>query len=165
MSNDKHVIGIFDNRRKAQSALDSLVERGVSSEKLSLLVSQSGRDHHFEIDKDKSKTAEGVGYGAVFGGLVAGLGALASGLASVTVPGAIFITGPLAIALTAGAAGATVGGLAGGLIGIGIPADEVNLIEEELGKGSIVVAVHSINANEEKMAKEVFKAAEAVRVH
>ena len=165
MKNDRHVIGIFDNRAKAQSALDSLVDKDIDQSQLSLLVSENGRDHHFEIDKDKSKTAEGVGYGSVLGGLVGGLGAVAAGLASVAIPGALFITGPLAVSLAAGAAGAAVGGLAGGLIGVGIPSDEAKLVEDELGKGSIVVAAHSINSDQESMVSEVFKNAGAVRVH
>ena len=165
MKSDKHVIGIFDNRIKAQQALDNLVEQGVTEDKLSLLVSENGRDHHFEVDKNKSKTAEGVGYGAVLGGLIGSLGAVAAGLVSVTVPGAIFVTGPLAVALATGAAGAAVGGLAGGLIGVGVPADEVNLVEKELGKGSIVVAVHSVDASTADLATKIFKNAEAVRVH
>lgn len=165
MSNDRHVIAVFDNKTKAQNALDKLLARDFDPDSLSLLVSEDGRKHHFEVDADKSKTAEGVAYGATIGGLVAGLTAAAAGLVSITVPGAIFVAGPLAVALTTGAAGAAVGGLAGGLIGVGIPSDEVSLIENDLKDGSIIVAAHSISSDREKIAKEVFKNAEAVRIH
>ncbi len=165
MKNDHHVIGIFDNHQKAQNALESVVNTGVDAENLSLLVSQDGRQHHFEVNPDKSKTAEGAGYGAVLGGLIGGLGALAAGVVSVTVPGAILVSGPLAVALASGAAGAAVGGLAGGLVGVGIPADEVNLIETELGKGSIVVAVHSVDSDSADTAKDIFEKSGALRVH
>lgn len=163
--NDKHVIAIFDDRTKAQTAVDTLVQRDIDPSKLSLLVSENGRDHHFEVDKDKSKTAEGAGYGAVLGGLVAGLGAVAAGLVSVTVPGALLVTGPLGVALATGAVGATAGGLTGALIGMGIPADEVSLVEGKLKEGSFLVAAHSIESEEATVAKEVFKAAGAVRIH
>lgn len=165
MANDRHVVAIFDNRVKAQDALDALVESGIPSDKLSMLISQNGRDHHFEVDKEKSKTAEGVGYGAALGGLLGGLTAVGAGLVSVTVPGAIFVTGPLAVALTTGAVGAAVGGLAGGLIGVGIPADEVKLVEKDLGKGDIVLAAHSLTSDDVKLATQIFRDAGAARVH
>ncbi len=57
MANDRHVVAIFDDRMKAQVALDGLVESGVSTDKLSLMISENGRDHHFEVNKEKSKTA------------------------------------------------------------------------------------------------------------
>ncbi len=163
--NDRHVIATFDDRVKAQAALDALVDKGFDIDNLSLMVSRDGKDHHFQVDPTKSKTAEGVGYGAVLGGLVGGLGAVAAGLASVTIPGAIFVTGPLGAALAAGAAGATMGGIAGGLVGIGIPSDELELVEEELGRGNIVVAAHSIGSKREEIASETFKDFGAVRVH
>ena len=163
--NDKHVIAVFDDRTKAQNAVDTLVQRDFDPSKLSLLVSENGRNHHFEVDKNKSKTAEGAGYGAVLGGLVTGLGVVAAGIASVTVPGALLVTGPLGVALATGAAGAAAGGLAGALIGMGIPADEVSLVEGQLKEGSFLVAAHSIDGDEATVATEVFKTAGAVRVH
>ena len=102
------------------------------------MVSENGKSHHFKIDESKSKTAEGAGYGAVFGGLVAGLGAVAAGLASITIPGALLVTGPLGVALATGAAGAAAGGLTGALVGIGIPEDEVKLVEGDLKEGSFI---------------------------
>lgn len=165
MKNDKHVIAVFDNRAKAQNAVDTLVQRDIDPTKLSLLVSENGRDHHFHIDEDKSKTAEGAGYGAALGGMIAGLGAVAAGLVSVTIPGALLVAGPLGVALASGAVGAAAGGLTGALIGMGIPADEVSLVESDLKEGSFLVAAHSINSDEETTAKEVFKDAGAVRVH
>lgn len=165
MASDKHVVAIFDSRMKAQNALDNLVGNGISPDQLSMLISENGRNHHFEVDKTKSKTAEGVGYGAVLGGLVGSLGAVAAGMVSVTVPGAVLVTGPLAVALATGAAGATVGGLAGGLVGVGIPADEVTLVEKDLGKGDIVVAAHSVSNEDASLATKIFKDAGASRVH
>jgi hypothetical protein len=165
MATDRHVIGVFDDRAKAQRALESLVEKNFEPSGLSLMVSEDGRGHHFEVDKNKSKTAEGVGYGAVLGGLVGSLGTVAAGVASVTIPGAVLVAGPLGVALASGAAGAAVGGLAGGLIGVGISEDEVSLVESELKDGSIMVAAHSIDAAKASTAKEVFKKAGAVKNH
>ncbi len=165
MNNDRHVIAVFDSRLKADDAVNSLIYCGFSTEDLSLLVSDNGRSHHFEIDKSKSKTAEGIGYGAVLGGLAAGLGVAAAGIASVTIPGGIFISGPLAVSLAAGSAGAAAGGVAGGLIGIGIPEDEIKLVEKELKEGDILVAAHALNGSEENEVEKIFKNCGAVRVH
>ena len=165
MADDRHVIGVFDNASKADSALQSLTASNIPSQNFSMLVNDSGRDHHFKVDDSKSKTAQGVGYGAVLGGLAAGLGAAAAGLASVTIPGAIFIAGPMAVSLAAGTAGATLGGLAGGLIGVGIPEDEVKLVEKEIGNGSILVAAHNLSSEQQKYTTEAFKKAGATRVH
>ena len=165
MDEGKNVIGVFDSTAKANLALEELGTGMIPQNSLSMLVNDSGRNHHFKIDPNKSKTAEGVGYGAVLGGLAAGLGAVAAGIASVTVPGAIFIAGPLAVSLAAGTAGAAVGGLAGGLIGMGIPEDEVKLVEKEIGEGSILVAAHNLTDEQQTYASDIFKNAGAVRVH
>jgi len=165
MSTDQTVIGVFNDARQADMALQNLTAKGVSPEKLSLLVNESGKDHHFRVDESKSKTAEGVGYGAVLGGLAAGLGVLAAGVASVAIPGALFVTGPLGGSLLAGSAGAAVGGLTGGLIGVGIPADEVELVEQEIRDGGILVAAHNLTSAEKTSAIEEFKSGGAVRVH
>jgi hypothetical protein len=163
MNEERHVIAVFDSPAKADLAFGNLDT--IAAENLSMLVNHSGMDHHFKIDETKSKTAEGVGYGAVLGGLAAGLGVAAAGIASVTVPGAIFISGPLAVSLAAGTAGAAVGGLTGGLIGLGIPEDEVKLVEKDISAGSILIAANNLTSEQQIHASEVFKKAGAIRVH
>lgn len=164
-SQDRHVIAVFHSTERANFAIDQLVQAGISPAKFSLLVSDSGRQHHFNISDEKTKTAEGAGYGAVLGGLIGGLSAVAAGIASVTIPGVLLIAGPLGAALTAGAAGAAVGGLAGGLAGMGMAKDEVELVERELAEGSILVAVHDLNSEDEGRVEKVFKDVGAARVH
>ena len=117
------------------------------------------------MDSSKSKTAEGAGYGAVLGGLAAGLGVLAAGVASVTIPGAVFISGPLGVSLAAGAAGAAAGGLAGGLIGVGIPEDEVSLVENEIRDGNLIIAAHGLSSQQKDKVIDFMKKASALRVH
>lgn len=158
MEQDKHIIAVFQDRMAADSAVTQLVRSGFDGDEISLLVSDNGRKHHFEVSDTKTKAAEGVGYGAVLGGLVAGLTAA-------TIPGSIFVAGPIAGAFAAGATGAAAGGLAGGLVGIGIAKDEAELVEDEAGGGSIVVAVHSIDGNQKDRAEEIFKGAGASRIH
>ena len=165
MNQDKHVIGVFKNTAAANTAILSLQETGIPSKDLSLLVNDSGKGHHFSVDSDKSKTAEGVGYGAVLGGLAAGLGVVAAGVASVTIPGAVFVAGPLGVSLAAGAAGAATGGLAGGLIGLGIPEDEVTLVENDINDGNILVAAHGLTSEQKSNAITAMKSSGALRVH
>ncbi len=165
MNTDGHVVGVFKDGMAADMAISQMSNVGISPSNISLLVNENGRNHHFKIDENKSKTAEGAGYGAVLGGLAAGLTAAAAGIVSVTVPGAIFIAGPLAVSMAAGAAGAAVGGLTGALIGVGIPEDEVKLVERELGDGSMLVAAHGLTDAQKKTATESMKSSGAIRVH
>lgn len=158
MSRERHVIAVFHDPDKADLAAKKLVDNGFSDSDVSLLVTDEARGKHFEISAKKTKTAEGVGFGAVIGGLVAALAAAA-------IPGSIFVAGPIAAALASGAAGAAGGGLVGGLVGLGIPEDEVKLVEDELGKGNIVLAAHTRDSNREASAKKLFKEAGAARVH
>ena len=157
MGNDSHVIASFNNRTKSDRAFERLVQTGLRPDQMSLMVSEDGRSHHFEVSDNQTKTAEGAGYGAVLGGLAAGLTAAA-------LPGSIFVAGPLAGALASGAAGAAAGGLAGSLIGMGIAEDEVKLVEEEMGRGDIVVAVHSIDSSQEDKVRNILEDG-ATRVH
>ncbi len=48
---------------------------------------------------------------------------------------------------------------------MGIPEDEVKLVEKEIGDGNIVVAAHCLNKEEEKFATDAFKDCGAMRVH
>lgn len=165
MNHDKSVVAVFDSPAKADMAFNAMAKGSIPTEKLSMLVNDSGMDHHFKVDPSKSKTAEGVGYGAVLGSLAAGLGVAAAGVISVAIPGSIFITGPLAVSLAAGAAGAAVGGLTGGLVGMGFPEDEVTLVEKEISEGSILVAAHNLSGEEKKYASKIFMDSGATRVH
>ncbi len=158
MENKKHIIAIFEDPTRANEAINKLLPLGITPSEISLMVSEGGRGHHFSFSDDKSKTAEGIGYGAVLGGLVGGLAAIA-------IPGSIFIAGPLAALLASSGSGAAVGGLAGGLIGMGIPADEVNLVERDIGNGNILVAVHSIDSEKADLVRSSLKHCGAKRLH
>lgn len=158
MAEDNHVIGVFQDRIQADAALNALAEAGVPASKLSLLVSSEGRGHHFEVSDEKTKTAEGVAYGAVLGGLVAAL-------AAATIPGSIFVAGPMAALFATGATGAAAGGLAGGLVGLGMAEDEAKLIEDDTARGSIVVAVHSVEDEVADRASDILEQTGATRVH
>jgi len=157
MGNDKHVIATFDDAAKANKAAERLTQAGIRADQVSLMVTDDGRGHHFKFSEDQTKVPEGVGYGAVLGGLAAALTAAA-------IPGSIFLAGPAAALLASGATGAAAGGLLGGLIGLGIPEDEVKLVEEDLGRGDIALAVHSIDSDKEDTVRNILQDG-AKRVH
>jgi hypothetical protein len=83
--------------------------------------------------------------------LLAGIGALAiPGL------GPFIAAGPLMAALSGAAAGAAVTGVAGALIGLGIPEIEAKSYEGKLRGGSILIAAHVDNSDQERAAKDIF---------
>ena len=64
-------------------------------------------------------------------------------------------------ALSGLAVGATAGGLVGALIGLGIPEYEAKRYEGRIHDGGILISVHTDNADEIRIAREVFTEAEA----
>lgn len=158
MGSDRHIVATFDNKMKASAAVNALAAEGIREDQVSLVVTDEGRGHHFQITDEQTKTAEGVGYGAVLGGLVAGLAAAA-------IPGSIFIAGPAAALIASAGAGAAAGGLTGGLIGLGIAEDEVKLVEDDLAQGDIGIAVHSIDSDKAERVEKILKDSDAKRVH
>ena len=59
MSEDNHLIGVFNSTSNADLALEKLSSGSIPQNKLSMLVNDSGKDHHFKVDENKSKTAQG----------------------------------------------------------------------------------------------------------
>jgi len=144
-------IGVFPNKMRAEQAINELRDAGVSDTDISCVY----RDKEGEI-KDSNK-GEKVGGGAVKGattgivlGTIAGL-VVANGV----LPGigTLFVAGPLATALgftgaaattVAGAAtGAVAGGLVGGLSKVGVDEKDVELYEDHVEKGEVLVISRS----------------------
>lgn len=156
MSEGRPVIAVFNENNRASAAVEALVREGFSADQLSLLISEDGREQHFEFRSDRSKAMEGMGCGAILGALVSTLSALAF-------PGSIFVSGPLAGAFAAGASGAAAGSLIGGLLGMGFSEEEVVYLEDGLFRGDIVLGVLSRSDEEEKKAREMLTEAGALR--
>jgi hypothetical protein len=157
MDNNHSVVAVFDNSANVNRAAEGLKAIGIKNDQVSLLVSEGGRGSHFKISEDQTKVPEGVGYGAVLGGLVAGLTALA-------IPGSIFVAGPVAGAIAAGGVGAAAGGLTGGLVGLGIPEHEAKLVEGDVDRGDIVIAVHQLSSDREEQVERILEESNAKRV-
>lgn len=160
----KAKVGIFENPRDASAAVDELVVRGVSKERISVLAAESTTKESLGIEKE-TKGAEGAavggGLGAVTLGILAGLtsvGTLATGGTG------LLVAGPLVAALTGAGAGAAAGGVLGGLIGLGFSEHEVKHFEDALDKGSVLVAVEMEDADDEDSIEDVFNQTNAQEV-
>jgi hypothetical protein len=159
MSNDnKRITAIFENKTKALRALRSLETMGFSNKDVDMLVTENswGSDKDMTIEEN-SKAPEGTAIGATTG---AALGALAAGLTSVGAIAAtgglgILATGPIVAAFTGAGAGGTAGGLIGGLVGLGFPEVEAKYVDEELGRGAIMINVNAPGKRYEEVEKSL----------
>jgi hypothetical protein len=128
------------------------------------MISDENRRNNFAIDTH-TKADEGAAAGATFGGVVgAVLGAVLSA-AVITVPGLnLVVTGALASGLAGLGAGAATGGLVGALIGAGIPEHEAKIYDEEVRKGSVLIGVEAVSADQKKRIKDIFERTNAYNV-
>lgn len=148
----KAVIGLFKTEDAASSVIDKFKELGYDPKEISVVMKEMK-----SAGTIKQGTGENIAAGATSGALTGGaIGALAGlliGIGAIVLPGigGILIGGPLAAALgltgaaatTASGAvtGALAGGLVGGLTGLGIPAEEAKVYEDEIRGGGVLLVV------------------------
>jgi len=153
---------VFSSRPEADRAVEDLVSAGFSRSAISLLVAESSRGQHFRV-VEGDKAAEGALGGSVVGGT---LGAVAAGLVAVGIivaPGVgLVAAGPLLAALAGLGAGAAAGGLVGGLVGLGIPEHHAKVMDSQVTRGGILLAVGVANKDEQRAAEEAFEKAGAL---
>ncbi len=152
-------IGVFTTHATAEKGLQELRNAGIAESDLSYIYTNPDGDMKDGQKGEKITSAATVGVttGAVIGG-IAGL-VIANGI----IPGfgSLIVAGPLAQALgIAGAtalAGAGTGAAAGGLIGalthLGVKKDDVQLYEEHVQKGEVLVVARS----NDKDVKHIFE--------
>lgn len=144
--NYDNISGIFRDI-DAQFVIQELERRGIASENISCLVSESTGNSLIKMH-GSNKAPEGATIGGVSGGI---LGAVIGGLTlvgSVLAPGlGVLAVGPAVGAITGAAAGVGAGGIIGGLIGMGVPEHEARYYEDALKEpGNLLVVVHSPKA-------------------
>lgn len=133
---------LYDDRRRAEEALERLQGIGYGRDHVSLIVDERDLpvDQGFESDSSPLAERGGMGEtgalaGAVGGGLIGAIVAGAVG-ASLVIPGGVLVAGPLALI---GLTGGTVwGSLIGGLLELGTEAEDWRA---GLQRGGIVVVV------------------------
>tara|TARA_R110002126_G_scaffold279836_1_gene426923 strand:+ start:78507 stop:79001 length:495 start_codon:yes stop_codon:yes gene_type:complete len=151
------ITATFKTRRAAETAIQSIEALGVSSEQVSLIVTDETRGNSFNIETG-NKMDEGTAAGATTGGIIGVvLGSLATATA-IAIPGLNIVVAGAAVSALAGlGAGAAAGGFVGALIGAGIPEHEAKIYEDEIKNGSVLLAVKPENGEQKKKIKEIFE--------
>jgi hypothetical protein len=139
------VVGLFDNRGSAESAINRLLADGVDREAISIAMKDAREATSLSDDTGANDlSAEGATVGVVSGAGVGALVGIALVGSTVLLPGlgTFLIGGPIAAALTGAGIGAASGGLIGGLIGAGIPEDEAEHYSAGIDRGGIFVSAN-----------------------
>jgi len=152
------IAAMFNDHPSAAAAIDALVNGGFHTDRISMLVAESDRGHHFKIEAG-NKAAQGAIGGGVVGGAV---GAIVAGLAAtglILVPGlGLLGVGPVLAALAGLGAGATAGGSLGALVGMGIPEHHAKVMHDQLARGGVLVAIEVSTPEERHAAENTFNA-------
>lgn len=154
----KSVYCLASSQVQAAAIVGRLKDAGFSNNDISALFPDKSGTRDFALEKGTKApegAATGAGSGAVLGGALgwlAGIGALA-------IPGVgpFVAAGPIAAALSGAAVGGAVGGITGALIGMGIPEYEAKRYEGKVREGGILISVHTEDAEEARLAEEIFK--------
>ena len=157
-----HVVGVFDDRAKADSCFNELMALGVPEASISVMMSDQTRARYYSVDpevkgaKAGNMASEAAGLGGAIGTAVgATLAAIAAVGTSVIIPGSgLVIAGPLAAAFAGGSAGALAGGLLGAMVGMGITEQNAAVYNEALLSGGVVIAVTPFDGSEAKRIED-----------
>jgi len=154
------VVGLFQNRSRAEDAIRELKEAGFRNEQIGMAApdrnereddaredarNQAGEDKD-EVGNNVEDTAKGMAQGAAVGALGGGVvGGLVGLIGSLLIPGAgpIVLGGVLASALMGVGLGVATGGLIGALMGMGVPERDAQYFEQGLRKGGTLVTVNA----------------------
>ena len=161
------VVGMFDTRGEAESAIERLQARGFNRDSISVAMKDRKETAAFAASSGAHDlSGEGATAGLVSGAGVGVLVGLAIAGSTVILPGigTFLIGGPLAAALTGAGIGAASGGLIGGLIGAGIPESEAEHFSAGMERGLVLVAAH-VPADESAEVRKVLDEAGSLRTY
>src|SRR5512132_1773272 len=148
----KTVVSVYDDSRKAEQALQDLLDAGYKRDDVSVVArgSEGEGGEVRERTHEESRAATGAGIGAALGGA----GGLLAGLGLLAIPGfgPIIAAGPIVAALTGAGVGAAAGGLAGALIGLGISKEEAETYAEAVRRGGYLVIANASDEDANKAA-------------
>jgi hypothetical protein len=137
----------FHSLDSAERAYQYLLDRGYSSDDISIMMSDETRAKHFPAGTKTTtefgnKAAEGGLTGAAIGGTAGAIAGALAAAATIAIPGLGFvIAGPVAAALAGLGAGGAAGGIIGALVGAGIPEERARSYEADIKGGNIVLVV------------------------
>jgi uncharacterized protein (TIGR02271 family) len=146
------IIGVFEDRIKAQQAINELKRAGFNENQIGMTARDNDRVTAENASDEDSYAGEGAMAGLATGagvGALWGLGIVAGLLPAI---GPAIAGGTLAAILSSAAAGAAAAGLAGTLIGLGIPKEEAEFYESEMEAGRVIVTVKADGRQSEAMA-------------
>ena len=129
------IIGVFESRSDAESAVDSLRQQGFTNEEINI-VSKKPQDQNVQSD-------DNIADGTLTGSTLGGIGGLLIGAGAIAIPGVAPIVALAGGPIGAAIGGAIAGGITGGLIDWGIPAEESEHYEEEVIQGSILAIIRT----------------------
>lgn len=149
------VVGLFDERDDAHSAVQDLMAAGYTKDKISLVATDpSGEYQKYGVETDGNLAGEGAATGLVSGTVVGGLLGLLIGVGAIFAAPAILVAGPVAGLIAGAAAGAATGGILGGLIGLGIPKEHAEYYAEGVRRGGTLVTI-SVDESEVQRVKDL----------
>lgn len=163
----RSVVGVFEDRGRAERAVDDLQRNGFRKDELSVVTrdgEQRGREGRGREEGEETAFGptvaagwgdEEVGEGLAWGGALGGLGGLLAGAGAIAIPGIgpIIAAGPIAAALS----GAVTGGLAGGLLDFGIPEERGRFFEQRVKEGKILALVKTDDENRVEDAARIMR--------
>jgi len=140
------VLGVFEDKRQAQRALEELRRANFADENIGVVA----RDEHVRAEVKAGTSVhtdtyaeEGAAIGVAGGvsiGALWGLGVIANVLPAI---GPVIAGGTLAAVLASAALGAAAGGLVGVLVGWGVPEEEAQAYATEVQAGRIIISVRA----------------------
>src|SRR5947207_911013 len=160
MNQRQVVVGVFDDRSRAEQAIDELHRIGFTDDQIGFAVrggqSQAGPGYTGTEAREGGTGAGGAAKGVITGGVLGGI--LGAG-AALLIPGfgPIIAGGILAATLGGAAIGAAAGGLLGALTDMGVPEEEARYYQSEFEAGRIVVTVKTTNMNEQQQAMAILR--------
>lgn len=140
------VSAVFESNTSANRAIQNLIDAGIPHARISTVMSRATRERYYPETEAADGAGWGAGVGAALGGLIA--------VASLGVPGGIFVGGPLAALIGGAAVGAVGGGMLGALVDSGVPEEHARSYEERVQRGGIVVAAQVDTPEEARRAEQ-----------
>ena len=164
------VTGVFNNTKDAENAYNALINRGYSSNDISVLMSNATQESFRTSDHESdlgNKAMEKAGIGSAIGGTAGAiLGAIAAIGTVVALPGlGLVVAGPLLAALTGAGAGGLTGGIIGALVGSGIPKERAEYYESSIKEGGIVIGVTPRTQEEREVIADELESHNGHEIH
>src|SRR4051812_3722672 len=163
----QNVVGIFETRTEAESAIQRLKEAGIAPEAISIAMKDVRESSNLvESTGAHDLSGEGATAGAVSGAAVGSLIGLALVGSTFVLPGVgtFLIGGPLAAALAGAGIGAASGGLIGALIGAGIPETEAEHYATGIEQGQILISTN-VADSDAPIVRKIFDEEGSRRTH